>query len=277
MSAAAVELEPKPAFLVCPPDFFDAHFLFNPFMDYRDRVNRRRARAQWQRLVTVLEQAGADVRVAESRPVTGALTFTADAALFLDRRHAIVLRNDGPRGELEPPVAREWLEGLGYATEALPPRYRLDGGNLVRLPGGDVLAGLKPNATGRAERYLAKLLAHFGRRLWIVPLAGEPFLHLDTAVGVLRRGTYLVHEDALALGLVDPLADAEIVPVSRADAERFACNIVVVGDVVVTGPVSDTLARRIGRLGLEVVRLDLSEFYKAGGGAKCLTLPLSCD
>lgn len=277
MSAAAVELRPKPAFLVCPPDFFDAHFLFNPFMGYRDRVNRRRARAQWKRLVAVLEQAGADVRVVDAQPVTGALTFTADVALFLTRRHAIVLQNDGPRGRLEPPVATEWLEGLGYTTEALPPRYRLDGGNLVRLPGGDVLAGLKPNATGRAEGYLRKLLARFGRRLWTVPLAGEPFLHLDTAVGVLRSGTYLVHEAALADGLAGPLAGAEIVPVSRADAERFACNVVVVGDVVVTGPVSDVLARRIARLGFEVVRLDLSEFYKAGGGAKCLTLPLACD
>ncbi|MEA2428748.1 MAG: dimethylarginine dimethylhydrolase, eukaryotic [Thermoleophilaceae bacterium] len=48
----------------------------------------------------------------------------------------------------------------------------------------------------------------------------------------------------------------------------------VVGDVVITGPISHGLARRIAARGFEVESLDLSEFYKAGGGAKCLTLPL---
>jgi N-dimethylarginine dimethylaminohydrolase len=263
-----------PRFLVCPPTYFEAHFLFNPFMAWHQRVDRRRACAQWQRLVRVLEQAGAELEVAEPDAVSGQLPFTADGAFVYAPGRAFVLRNDGARGELEPPVFRRWLEGLGFASEGLPPVHRVDGGNLVRLPSGDVLAGLKPGAPGFGERYLGKILARHGRRLWTTRLAAGPFLHLDTAVGVLGDRAVLVHRDALPEGLPEPLAGGRIVDVSRADAERFACNVVVVGDVVVTGPVSDGLARRIGRLGFEVERLDLSEFYKAGGGAKCLTLPL---
>jgi N-dimethylarginine dimethylaminohydrolase len=128
------------------------------------------------------------------------------------------------------------------------------------------------------ERYLARLLrVTVGQRLETVPLVEERFLHLDTVVGVLGDSRYLVYSGGLGGGRLPErgaLAEAEIVAVSRSDALRFGCNIVVVGDVVVTGPISDDLFRRIGRLGFHVERVDLSEFYKAGGGAKCLTLPL---
>lgn len=267
----------RPSLLVCPPTDFNAHFLFNPFMSYRERVDLRRAKAQWRRLVRVLEEAGADVDVAEPAPSTGAVTFTADGAFCYAPGRALVLRNDGVRGELEPPVVRDWLAGRGFATEALPPTYRLDGGNLLQLRSGDVLAGLKPNATGLGERYLARLLRLVGGgRVIPIPLVDRRHLHLDTAVGVLGDA-FLVYPNAFPGGRVPdepPFASAEVVVVGEDDASCFGCNVVVVGDVVVTGPVSDALARRIGRLGYAVERVDLSEFYKAGGGAKCLTLPL---
>jgi N-dimethylarginine dimethylaminohydrolase len=66
----------------------------------------------------------------------------------------------------------------------------------------------------------------------------------------------------------------DVIDVSAADAARFACNLVVVGDVVITGPISTALERRIARRGYHVERVDLGEFYKAGGGARCLSLAL---
>ena len=148
----------RPRFLVCAPDYFDAHFLFNPFMRHTDVVDRRRAKRQWGTFVCVLESAGAELEIMAAEPVTAALPFTADGAFFYAPGRAVVLRNDGGRGELEPPVFAAWLARHGYSTEPLPPRYRLDGGNLLRLETGDVLAGLKPGVEGLAERYLARLL-----------------------------------------------------------------------------------------------------------------------
>jgi N-dimethylarginine dimethylaminohydrolase len=262
---------------MCAPDWFDVHFLFNPHMDYSQRVDRRRAKTQWQRLVRVLEDAGAELEFLEPRRGFGPLVFTADGALCYRPGDVLVLRNDGVRGEVEPRIFRDWFGERGFRVESVPPHLRLDGGNLVRLPGGDVLAGLKPGASGAAERYLSRLLRFTcGANVLPVPLVDERFQHHDTAVGVLGPSRFLVYEAGLRQGVLDsaPFADAELVHVSAEDAARFACNVVVVGDVVVTGPVSDGLARRIGGLGYHVERVDLSEFYKAGGGAKCLTLPL---
>jgi ornithine--oxo-acid transaminase len=39
--------------------------------------------------------------------------------------------------------------------------------------------------------------------------------------------------------------------------------------------VSNDLSRRLGRLGFDVIQLDLSEFLKGGGSAKSLALRLS--
>src|SRR5215216_1574993 len=84
----------RPRFLVCPPRFFDTHFLFNPWMNYRERVNRHRAWRQWRDLVSALEQAGAEVQTIEPQPDSSAMVFTADAALVLDDASAVLLPND---------------------------------------------------------------------------------------------------------------------------------------------------------------------------------------
>jgi N-dimethylarginine dimethylaminohydrolase len=192
---------------------------------------------------------------------------------------ALVLRNDGPRGDYEPTVFKSWLAARGFAVEALPPGLRMDGGNLLRLASGDVVAGLKPHALGRPETYLGKLLrlAGGGGEVSTVRLVDRRYLHLDTVVGVLRDDLLLAYRGGLLDGRLPdsgPLARAEVIEVDHEDARRFACNVVVVGDLVITGPISDRLAHQIAARGFEVERLDLSEFYKAGGGAKCLTLPL---
>ncbi len=267
-----------PSLLMCAPDHYDVHFLFNPHMRYSERVDRRRAKAQWGRLVRVLEEARADLRFLEPSPLTGPLVFTADGAFCYRPGDVLILQNDGVRGDLEPALFRAWFQAHGFRTEFAPPNCRLDGGNLLRLADGTVLAGRKPGSSGKGERYLARLLrVTTGSRLETVPLVERKFLHLDTVVGVLGDGRYLVYPGGLPDGRLPEgsvLAEGEIIAVSAADAARFACNIVVVGDVVVTGPVSQSLCRRIGRLGFHVERVDLGEFYKAGGGAKCLTLPL---
>lgn len=260
--------------LVCAPEHFETHFLFNPFMGFRERVDRRRAARQWRRLVRVLEEAGAGVIRAEPSAATSALPFTADVALCWAPGEALVLRNDGLRGDLEPPVAVEWLRRLGLRAEALPPTYRLEGGNLVWAGPRLLLAGLKPGAAGRSERYLAGLLRlAAGIEVRTAQLVDDRHLHLDTALGRLRDDLFVVYSHAFERGQSPVMA--ETIEVGTADARAFACNLIRVGDVVVTGLISTELGRRIARHGFHVERVDLTEFHKAGGGAKCLTLPLA--
>ena len=61
---------------------------------------------------------------------------------------------------------------------------------------------------------------------------------------------------------------------TEAESQRFACNAVVVGQTVVTNSGCDELAKGLRQWGYDPVAVELDEFLKAGGSAKCLTIRL---
>lgn len=63
--------------------------------------------------------------------------------------------------------------------------------------------------------------------------------------------------------------------VSEADALRFACNAVNVGPNILLNQVSAELCAQLQSRGFHVIQVELTEFLKAGGAAKCLVLRLS--
>jgi len=65
-----------------------------------------------------------------------------------------------------------------------------------------------------------------------------------------------------------------LIEVSIEDAAAFACNAVEVGDAMVMHSATRGLRDRLNAIGYRVFATDLSEFHKAGGSAKCLTLKL---
>ena len=62
------------------------------------------------------------------------------------------------------------------------------------------------------------------------------------------------------------------IAIEEADAVNFACNAVNVDRNVVMNKISDRLKQRITNAGFTVIETPLTEFLKAGGAAKCLTL-----
>jgi N-dimethylarginine dimethylaminohydrolase len=64
------------------------------------------------------------------------------------------------------------------------------------------------------------------------------------------------------------------IAVDEEDALRFCCNAVSLQNLAILNDASDALQRRLREAGLTPVLTPLSEFLKAGGAAKCLTLDL---
>ena len=58
------------------------------------------------------------------------------------------------------------------------------------------------------------------------------------------------------------------------DALHFACNTVNIGTTVIFNQASEGLVSRLTNRGFQVVRTPLTEFIRAGGAAKCLSLRL---
>ncbi|MBD0336178.1 MAG: TIGR00300 family protein, partial [Cyanobacteria bacterium Co-bin13] len=65
------------------------------------------------------------------------------------------------------------------------------------------------------------------------------------------------------------------IAISEADAVNFACNAVNVDHIVIMNQASTALKQRLAEVGFQVLETPLTEFLKAGGAAKCLTLRIT--
>jgi lysine-ketoglutarate reductase/saccharopine dehydrogenase-like protein (TIGR00300 family) len=106
----------------------------------------------------------------------------------------------------------------------------------------------------------------------------ERFYHLDTCFCPLSDGTLLYYPPAFDFysnRLIETrVPAAKRLVVGEADALAFACNAVNVGRSVILNQASAGLRQQLQTRGYDVVETPLSEFLKAGGAAKCLTLRL---
>ena len=66
-----------------------------------------------------------------------------------------------------------------------------------------------------------------------------------------------------------------LIPVSEDDANKLACNAVVVEDTVILPSDGIEVANKISELGAKVVVADVSEFLKSGGACQCLVIALN--
>lgn len=116
----------------------------------------------------------------------------------------------------------------------------------------------------------------------------ENYYHLDTALkeipvienGKIIRETIMYYPNAFdkktQIRLAKAFPDALIL--SREDAESFASNSPSIDcSIIMDNRVSEKLKNELSQRGIKVISIDLSEFFKAGGGAKCLICELDQD
>ena len=109
-------------------------------------------------------------------------------------------------------------------------------------------------------------------------LVDPRFYHLDTCLCPLSGGALLYFPAAFddpSRALIEVLVPEEKrIAVDEVDALQFCCNAVALDDHVFMNGASEELQQRLRARGLTPVIVPLSEFMKAGGAAKCLTLKL---
>jgi len=108
-------------------------------------------------------------------------------------------------------------------------------------------------------------------------LVDPHWYHLDTAFCALPQGQALGYKKAFSGKSVAALNETfgeDILWVSEADANNFACNAVAIGQAVILHKASVGLKAALAQRGFEVIETDVSEFLKSGGSCKCLTLEI---
>jgi N-dimethylarginine dimethylaminohydrolase len=257
---------------MCPPDHYGIEYEINPWMNRSLGAIRELAFTQWRNLHTALTNLGVTIETLAPVPGLPDLVFTANAGLvyrtmFLSSRFKHEVRAK------ESPVFDAWFAAHGFTVEHLPQNVYHEGAGDALFCGDILFAGYRIRSDALAHQWVAQKL---GVRVLPLELVNTRFYHLDTCFCPLAPGVALYYPDAF-----DPYAQrvlhthiSTLIPVTDEEAHRFGCNAVVVGKTVVHNSRCPRLAEELAKHGYESVEVELDEFLKAGGSAKCLTLRL---
>jgi lysine-ketoglutarate reductase/saccharopine dehydrogenase-like protein (TIGR00300 family) len=268
--------------LMCPPHHYDVDYVINPWMEGNiHRSSRERAEEQWHKLYEVLKTY-ATVDLIDPQPGWPDMVFTANAGLILGDT-VVLSRFFHPERQGEEPYFQQWFEDRGYTVHLLPKSLPFEGAGdaLLDRSGRWLWAGYGFRSELDSHPYLANWL---DVEVLSLRLVDRRFYHLDTCFCPLTDGYLLYYPaafDTYSNRLIELRVPVEKrIPISELDAIEFACNAVNIDflrddkaeRVVVMNKASDDLQQILSDRGFTVVETPLTEFLKAGGAAKCLTL-----
>lgn len=262
----------QPHILMCPPDYYGIRYEINPWMNTLRQVDHDAAVEQWKTLRGLIESCGARISLLE--PVDGLpdLVFTANAAMIYGGR-ALVARFHHPQRRGEEPHFRRWFAEQGFEVVDVPEGLSFEGAGDALFCGDTLYAGYRIRSDVAGHQEIGRML---GVRVIPVELVNERFYHLDTCFCPLAADEAIWYPPAFDDYGRRAIRDhiPQLIAVDEDEAERFACNAVVVGRRVITSTGCDRLHATLIAEGYKPVATPLGEFIKAGGSAKCLTLRL---
>jgi N-dimethylarginine dimethylaminohydrolase len=260
---------PKPKILMCPPRYYGIYYVINPWMDIRKDADNTRANRQWADLYELLTNK-LSCSVSLIDPVVGLpdMCFTANAGLLLCGTFIPSnFRYKERSGESKYFI--EWFYERGYRVTKLPNEYYFEGQGDALFCGDTLFAGYH----FRSEIHTHKLIGDIiGRRVISLELVDPYFYHLDTCFCPLDDKSVLYYPEAFdsyALKVINEFVENPI-PVERQDATNFGCNSIALGKDIVLNKGCANLFEKLSSLGFTLHEVELSEFIKAGGAAKCL-------
>lgn len=262
-------------YLMCPPEHFGVLYEINPWMHREVTADPDRARAQWERLVATLRDAGAELEFQD--PVAGLpdLVFTANAGI-VNGTQFVPARFRHPERQGETPLDIEWFHGHGWVVDELPKGVSHEGAGDALPFGGVLVSGYRWRSDAASHAYLSQLT---GAAVRSVELVDERLYHLDLTFCPLDDRRAIVAPlgwDRYAVRVMDALV-AEPLVLDDDEALAFCANSVVVGTNIVMPSCPPRIGRQLEAWGFSVAISPVDEFLKAGGGCRCLTLALDVD
>ena len=262
------------------PDHFRVEYQINPFMDPAVQPDPALARKQWDVLVETIEDLGGTVHVLEQRPDAPDMVYAMNLGLAVERpdgrRHVVLSHMRYPERRMETASAERWFSEHGWTTS-----YVGRDGVGAHFEAGDAFAFGDALVVGYGPRTEELGLKHLASELDVrvrgLRITHPGMYHLDLAFCPLTATKAIVcpaaFDEASAVALLDLVPEPLVITEEEA-LTTFAANSVVVGDTVVMPGCPDHVRDRLAEWGLDVVLVDLSEFHKGGGSARCLTNPV---
>jgi len=255
--------------VVCPPGeaYFSAADLKAQNMNAVP--DRARTREQFERLISVMENAGCNVIRLEELEGHPNSVFARDASLctpmgYVRLRMGLASR----RGEEK--WLWEKLESLGEpCASCIEPPGTVEGGDVI-LAGDVAFVGRSGRTNDSGVDQIRSILEEMGYEVRVHDVPGRS-LHLGGVMSVIGPDTVVCSESAFRDDFFKGFKVIEV-PIE----EPLSGNVISLGR---NNLVANSAESRLGiallrTAGFLVHALDLSEFRKGGGGPSCLILPV---
>ncbi len=258
--------------LMCRPEFFGVEYEINPWMHVENRVDNPRARAQWQSLYDTYLGLGQAVELLA--PVKGLpdMVFTANAGVVWDD-HVVLTRFHHHQRQGEEPYFQRFFQSRHMKVILLDDELSMEGAGDFLFVGNLLFAGYGFRTDEEAHRVVAQML---GVDVVSLHLIDDRFYHLDTCFSPLDDHTVLVNPRAFTPESLERIRAhvPRVIEVPEEVAAGFACNATTIGNTIISSTGMEPMVPQLREFGFDVICLEMNEFMKAGGGVRCLTLPL---
>lgn len=260
---------------MCRPDYYGIEYEINPWMNVKVQADHSLAVKQWKNLYDILKNdLNADIKLIEPKKDVPDLVFTANAAVMHENK-AILSRFKHQQRQPEEKYFAGWFQQNGYEIITLMEDMNFEGAGDALYLGNSLYAGYVPRTGISSHLYISELL---GIHVISLELISDTFYHLDTCFCPLKDD-YLIYYpgafDTYANKVIESNVPSEKrIIVNDEESSYFTCNAVNIGDAVVTNLTTKRFTKILEEKGFRHFQTDLSEFMKAGGAAKCLTLKI---
>ncbi len=261
--------------LMCSPEFYGIEYEINPWMNKKIKTDHSLALSQWKKLQQIISDCGAKVELMPSVKGWPDMVFTANAGLVFDSK-IILSHFKHKERQGETPYFKEWFLKAGYDIFIDPLKDK-------RIPAfegaGDALFAGEKLFCG----YGFRTDPHFYEEITFIPkekmilceLVDPYFYHIDTCFCPLNEEQAIWYPEAFTKDSQQRIQDQiELIAVKEEEARHFACNAVVLDKNIILPKNCPEISTTLTNMGFTVHTTEMTEYIKAGGACKCLTLRL---
>jgi len=261
-------------YLMCPPDYFGVFYEINPWMHTENAPDRDLAQQQWRNLVANIRAAGASVKTLEAVEGLPDLVFTANAGL-VDGRRFVPSNFHYPERQPEVLHNNEWFRSHDFEITnfSSDPMLHFEGCGDAFIVRNQLIAGYGFRTDLASHALLSKLL---GVKVHSIRPIDPRLYHLDISFCPLddRHAIIapVVWDKQSCQGLEELIPEPLVLELD--EALTFCANSIVIGKTIVMPHCPPRVGRILEKWGYDICVSPVTEFLKAGGGVRCLTLAL---
>lgn len=258
---------------MCSPDFFDVKYKINPWMNPKKKsVEKEKVFKQWEQLKNTYEDLGLTVYSLKQRRSLPDMVYTANLGFVIND---IFIKSNFKHHQRkkEAHLGEKFFKEMGLDIYKLPKGLDFEGqGDLLKV-GNDFFYGWGKRSNPRAKRHLKKGLGI--KNIIDLKLVDPFYYHLDTCFGPLNEETVVINPKSFTKEGLKKIYKSvpDVIEVGPKDNKKMFCNLVTVGNMVITSlGVSEKLRNQLGERGFSVIEIPMDQFRLGGGSVKCLTL-----